>query len=182
MAAKVKIGSILKALREKKGITIARAAADAGMTSPALSYYERDEKDPSLEYAIKLADYYGVTLDELCGREQSTKGTFADVLRAYVVMKESGVNQEITFEDVHYSESKEVCEEDIRDYFVEEASNPGTRVMTKKAIWVIHNSALAKFMETYGQLSSLVEKEQLDQSVLDVWMEKQISDARKGDW
>lgn len=173
MAAKVKIGAILKAFRQKKGVTLSQAAEGAGMTAPALSYYEKDEKDPSLEYAIKLADYYGVTLDELCGRA-SANNSPDGLMRAFIVLRDSDMVQELQFKDVHWSESKEVNQFEDDYYDIYEKENPGLSIKLKKALWCIHSDKMARFMETYEQLSKLVENKQLDRSVLDIWLEKQF--------
>ena len=177
MSAKVKIGSTLKALRMKKGVNLTQAAAAAGMTSVALSYYEKDEKDPSLEYAIKLADYYGVTLDELCGRT-SADGSLAGMMRSYINLRNAlPAIQPLQFEEVYWAKSKEaeaMWEDDRMEYEHMEDDDPGTRIMFKHAVWSIHNDRFARFMESYEQLISLVEKGQLDRSVLDVWLEKQL--------
>lgn len=176
MSAKVKIGAVLKALRQKKGVILSQAAEGAGMTAPALSYYEKDEKDPSLEYAIKLADYYGVTLDELCGRS-TANNSLAGLMRAFITLRGSNMVQELQFKDVHWSESKEIDQFEGDYYYNAEEENPGLSIKLKKALWVIHSDKLARFMEAYEQLSKLVENKQLDSSVLDIWLEKQLTDA-----
>lgn len=178
MAAKVKIGVILKDLRQKKGVTLSQAAEGAGMTAPALSYYEKDEKDPSLEYAIKLADYYGVTLDELCGRS-STSSSLDGLMRAFLILRRSEMVQELNFKEVYWRESKEVDQFEDDCYCIAEEENPGLSIKLKKALWCIHNDRLTRFMEAYEQLSKLVESKQLDSSVLDIWLEKQFMDASK---
>lgn len=181
MSAKVKIGSVLRELRQKKGVNLSQAAEGAGMTSPALSYYEKDEKDPSLEYAIKLADYYGVTLDELCGRTSTGGDTLAGMFRAYIQLRECLPSVErIQFSEVHWSKSKQaefMWEDERSDYEHMEDDDPGLRIMFKYAMWPIHHDKLARFMESYEQLTSLVENGQIDRSVLDIWLEKQLSDA-----
>ena len=181
MSAKVKIGSVLRELRQKKGVNLSQAAEAAGMTSPALSYYEKDEKDPSLEYAIKLADYYGVTLDELCGRASTGGETLADMFRAYILLREYLPPIEpIQFNEVYWAKSKEaeaMWDDDRAEYEHAEEEDPGVRPMLKSAMWPIHHDKLARFMESYEQLTSLVEKGQIDRSVLDIWLEKQLSDA-----
>lgn len=59
----------LLALRKKAGKTQQEVAAKVGMTAAALSAYETGKKQPKLDYAVRLARYYGVTLDRLCGNE-----------------------------------------------------------------------------------------------------------------
>lgn len=59
----------LCALRKKKGVsreTVARALEISAMT---YQRYEKNLRDPTLPVLISLADFYGVTLDQLAGRE-----------------------------------------------------------------------------------------------------------------
>ena len=59
----------LFALRKKKNVsreTVARALEISVMT---YQRYEKNLRDPTLPVLISLADYFGVTLDQLAGRE-----------------------------------------------------------------------------------------------------------------
>ena len=40
-----------------------------GISQPKISYYESGKHSPSIEDCIKIADFYGISLDELVGRE-----------------------------------------------------------------------------------------------------------------
>ena len=77
----------LSALRKEKGLTLRELAEQVGITAAALSNYEKGQKEPSLGYAKKLAQYYGVSLDYLCGGEMRSGGrghrvfTYGDVIR-----------------------------------------------------------------------------------------------------
>ena len=58
----------LFALRKKKNVsreTVARALEISAMT---YQRYEKNLRDPTLPVLISLADYFGVTLDQLAGR------------------------------------------------------------------------------------------------------------------
>ena len=59
----------LFALRKKKNVsreTVARALEISAMT---YQRYEKNLRDPTLPVLISLADYFGVTLDQLAGRD-----------------------------------------------------------------------------------------------------------------
>lgn len=59
----------LFALRKKKNVsreTVARALEISAMT---YQRYEKNLRDPTLPVLISLANYFGVTLDQLAGRE-----------------------------------------------------------------------------------------------------------------
>ena len=58
----------LAALRREHGMTQAQAAAMLGCSTSLYARYERGERPLPLPLAVRLADFYGVTLDRLAGR------------------------------------------------------------------------------------------------------------------
>ena len=64
-------------LRKAKGILQKDVAAACGMSTRAYGSYEADEREPSLFALNTLADFFGVTVDELLGRT-SEPGIFDD--------------------------------------------------------------------------------------------------------
>ena len=70
------LGRSLRAARIRAGFGLQREAAiEAGMSRPLISQYERGHVEPSLSTAIRLADLYRCTLDELAGRTNGSAGT-----------------------------------------------------------------------------------------------------------
>lgn len=63
------IADALKYQREVNGYTQRQVAAGTGVSQPKLSYYESGKHLPLIDDCIRLADFYGITLDELVGRE-----------------------------------------------------------------------------------------------------------------
>lgn len=63
MKSKTEIGNALKQLRGKRSLQT--AADEIGITKSALAMYERGERIPRDEAKVKIADYYGVSLEEL---------------------------------------------------------------------------------------------------------------------
>lgn len=61
------LGSNLQKLRIAKNKSMRDVSKDIGIPASMLSNYELDRSVPSLSNAFKLADYYGVTLEEMCG-------------------------------------------------------------------------------------------------------------------
>lgn len=59
----------IRDLREDKDQTQKQIAALLNMQTTVYQRYERGEREIPLWAAIKLADYYGVSLDYLVGRE-----------------------------------------------------------------------------------------------------------------
>ena len=66
-----KFSKRLKDLREEKGLSQSQLANELNgkITHEALHYWEKGLRIPSLTSCIILADYFGVTLDYLAGRE-----------------------------------------------------------------------------------------------------------------
>ncbi len=58
----------LKELRKSKNITQLDVATAIGVSPQVLSRYERGEREPDYKTLCKLADFFGVSVDELLGR------------------------------------------------------------------------------------------------------------------
>ena len=56
--------TMLKTLRKKNRITQRSLAEALHISQTSVSKYERGESEPDLEMVIKMADYFGVTIDE----------------------------------------------------------------------------------------------------------------------
>lgn len=65
----VKIGSRITELRKKKGWSQTELAKQIGASREAIGKYERNEAQPSVETAKKIADAFEVTLDYLVDEE-----------------------------------------------------------------------------------------------------------------
>lgn len=59
----------LQTLREKQRLSRRTLAELCGLSKNMISLYERGEKEPSVDALIKLADYFGVSIDFLLGRK-----------------------------------------------------------------------------------------------------------------
>ena len=58
----------LKELRLARGITQVRMAIDLNMSQNTISRYETGEREPALAELVRLADYFGVSVDYLLER------------------------------------------------------------------------------------------------------------------
>ena len=67
------IGDFLRQQRELAGLTQGELARQTGITQAAISRWEDNLRIPNIETCIKLADFYGISLDELVGREYQQK-------------------------------------------------------------------------------------------------------------
>ena len=62
---------LLKELRQEKGDTQSDVASALNISQKAYSYYERGEREPSIDMLIQISNYFNVTVDYLLGREKS---------------------------------------------------------------------------------------------------------------
>ena len=58
----------LKKLRLEKKLSQKQLAAETGLSERGIQNYELRLRHPTIEVAIALADFFGVSLDYLCGR------------------------------------------------------------------------------------------------------------------
>ena len=59
----------LRALRQEKGFTQGSLAEKLNISLKTVSHWETGYTEPSVSQLIALAELYGVSLDELVGRE-----------------------------------------------------------------------------------------------------------------
>ena len=59
----------LRELREQRGLSRKTLSELCGLGSGKVSVYERGAHMPTIQSAAKLADFLGVSMDYLCGRE-----------------------------------------------------------------------------------------------------------------
>lgn len=65
-------GEAIKYQRELAGISILELSKKIGTSHQNISRWERGEVTPSIDFCVKLADFYGISLDELIGRDIKT--------------------------------------------------------------------------------------------------------------
>lgn len=58
----------LEKLRNDKKISQVNIAKELGIGIRAYQYYEWDQREPRLSVLLRMADYFGVSLDYLTGR------------------------------------------------------------------------------------------------------------------
>ena len=62
-------GEELKYQRLKRNKTLIQVEKDTGINNSNLSRWEKGKVLPSIDFCVSLADYYGISLDELIGRD-----------------------------------------------------------------------------------------------------------------
>jgi transcriptional regulator with XRE-family HTH domain len=65
-----KFPDILQRMRERRGMNRKALAECCGLSKNTVARYERGERVPSIEDAEKIADFFEVSLDFLCGRSE----------------------------------------------------------------------------------------------------------------
>lgn len=71
MENKNHIGTKLFKIRTERGETQEHVAECVGITYVSLSRYENGQRMPKMDILARLADHYGVTVDELIGRNDA---------------------------------------------------------------------------------------------------------------
>lgn len=61
----------LQKLRERKGMNRKALSECCGLSKNVVARYERGERTPDIIDATKIADFFEVSLDYLCGREKN---------------------------------------------------------------------------------------------------------------
>lgn len=61
----------LRQLRDRRRMNQKALGELIGLSKNMIARYERGERIPDIDTAIALADFFGVTLDDLCGRKHN---------------------------------------------------------------------------------------------------------------
>lgn len=69
----MELGNQIKALRQRKGVTQEALAEHLGVTSQAVSKWERNTASPDIALLPTLSAYFGVTIDELFALSDDTR-------------------------------------------------------------------------------------------------------------
>ena len=64
---------IMTLLRKERGLSQKQAAADLDVTQALLSHYENGKRECGLDFLVRAADYYKVSVDYLLGRSPMSR-------------------------------------------------------------------------------------------------------------
>lgn len=98
------VASRLKMARENKNLSKSDVAKALSIATSSMTYYEQGQTLPSIDKLYALADYYGVTMDWLCGRVNKndtvlkTEFDVAEVLLA--ALQFEGIEFDVSDEEV----------------------------------------------------------------------------------
>ncbi|MBQ9038935.1 MAG: helix-turn-helix transcriptional regulator [Clostridia bacterium] len=59
----------IRVLRKQSGLTMKQLGIELGMAESTVSLYETGKRSPDIQSLIRIADFFDVSLDYLCGRE-----------------------------------------------------------------------------------------------------------------
>ncbi len=62
--------NLLKSLRKDAGLTQKELADKVGVTNSTISFYEQEERSPSVDMIIRLSKIFNVSVDYLLGIDQ----------------------------------------------------------------------------------------------------------------
>ena len=62
-------GKNLKYHRQERNLSLLDVEKATGISNENLSRWENNKNIPNIDFCIILADFYGITLDELVGRD-----------------------------------------------------------------------------------------------------------------
>ena len=59
----------LREIRKSRNTTMKKLGSELGLAESTISLYESGKRQPDFETVLKLADYFGVSVDYLLGRD-----------------------------------------------------------------------------------------------------------------
>lgn len=65
----------LKQIREKQGVSQTNLAAEVGVSARHISFIENDDRNPSIDIALKIAAALNVSVEEIFLPDRCTKST-----------------------------------------------------------------------------------------------------------
>ena len=166
----------LCALRKARNEEQRSVAAKVGISASALSAYEKGQRSPSIDQAIRLADYYGVSLDDLCGLSSGApampeNATKADVARMVTALCESGMLIELDpIDEIGIRNCINLHSKDLVSKL------PSNSTSVHGMLLALGGSWLYKFAEKYKGLLKLYYDGDIDKEVLQAWKEKKFAE------
>ena len=70
---------ILKDLRSEQGLTQKELSKKIGITASAIGFLENGQREPMASTLLAYANYFGVSIDYLMGREQDDSGYYQNL-------------------------------------------------------------------------------------------------------
>lgn len=156
-------GDRLKELRSIYECTQSDIAEIMGVVPATVVAYEKNQKNPSIEVAVKLAGYFNASLDWLCGFTDKMARirpmTYADILKKLVEIMGCKTDTEIHNGGlIGYDEGTGHL-----------AGTPYPKVIG------FRNSKIQNFLEEYIKMNHLLLDKTIDKDLFDMWVDKQLN-------
>ena len=170
-----KLPANLLNLRRKAGKQQKDVANAIGITAAALSAYEKGKKQPSLDYAIRLAKYYGVSLDVLCGDGEPTEMPTSENAKILQELEDICGNKRIT---THMSVESvpwyayEDLDECTKAELQAKEDQYGVTDEYKVATIKIYNPIIGEFLGQYEKIFNLYNEGVIDADMFKCWKKK----------
>ena len=156
---KHKIGDVISKLRKEKGWTQNELAEKLQVSDKAISKWESNKGDPSIEFLPMLAELFGVTLDYLMtGKEQEEK--IITMSKLELCTKEDNVN---SYRELKLSLNyKDENHKNVFDYIFEYKSKNLFKELTKNfTILTNENKNDVNFLENFYYMRLLCNDESI---------------------
>ena len=135
------IAGTIRRLRKEKGITQEEFAKAMGVTTQAVSKWERGEGYPDITFLPDIAEYFHVTLDTLCGiDEQQKQEQISAIIRAT--------------SDASYEEGVQIAREGLAKFphSVQLKNNLAEALMGCTARWTPPREVLEEVVRLYEDI------------------------------
>lgn len=145
--------------RKEKGLTQKEVAEKVGITATALSAYEKAQREPSLGVILRISQFYGVSVDSLCGIQVEQKAkeskpfSQADVFRMITT----------------------ICEK-VPDVTLETRVDPYLTATSQIIFNAVNCSWLKIFCDKYISLLRLYKSGDIDQEMLEAFKAKRFAE------
>lgn len=153
----------LKELRTLLELTQAEFVIDLGITASALSAYEKNQKNPSISVAKRIAEKYNISIDWLCGLSETMN--HRDKPRKYSDIIKILLDIEKYLDIGVYTEWKD-------------NSDPYNQSPTYKpflfAEIIFNNQLMKEFMVEWEKMKQLHDDGTIDEDVYTLWIEKTL--------
>lgn len=170
----MKIAERLLQLRKESGLTLRELSEKVGITAAALSSYEKGQKEPSLEFTIRLAKFYGKSLDNICGVEDVEQDqSYADVLM-FILKTNASLGGSLKSEGpcVRGEGKKEAPSRSIRYRLATAPHGVEFKIDMR-------GEKVYAFFDTYLKLATLAESGAIPMSVFTNWLDDALADEAK---
>jgi len=157
-SASKSFGGKLYKMRANKKMSMKELAKAVNISATAISSYEKEEKTPTLDNAVKIARHFNVSLDWLCGMHEGASKyhieTYADVVQALI---EIGGVAKISIGENAYSPP--IFDSILNQY---------------QPCIIFEQGKIAEFLPEWNRMLTLLDDKTIDAELYNLWLEKQL--------